>query len=129
MIEQQSAGIITFIQTDHEILYLVLHYLSGHWDFAKGKLELGETLVQAAQRELFEETGLPMPYFFPGLNNCLNTFLKSGETDRKNGNLSLQDAPIARQSNFHENMLVICGCLMRKRIKSLPIKMPKKFWL
>lgn len=58
MIKQQSAGIITFIKNDQEILYLILHYLSGHWDFPKGKLENGETLIQAAHRELEEETGL-----------------------------------------------------------------------
>ena len=58
MIEQQSAGIITFSRKNHEIKYLVLHYLSGHWDFPKGKLEPNETLIDAAHRELHEETGL-----------------------------------------------------------------------
>ena len=30
----------------------------GYWDLAKGKLEKGETNLQAAVRELKEETGL-----------------------------------------------------------------------
>jgi bis(5'-nucleosidyl)-tetraphosphatase len=38
--------------------YLILHYGAGHWDFAKGKLEKGETPQQAAVREAKEETDL-----------------------------------------------------------------------
>lgn len=75
MIEQQSAGIITFIQKDHEILYLLLHYLSGHWDFAKGKLESGETMIEAAQRELMEETGLHAK-LLPGFEKSLKYIFK-----------------------------------------------------
>lgn len=29
-----------------------------HWDIPKGMLDSGETVIQAAQRELFEETGI-----------------------------------------------------------------------
>lgn len=53
-----SAGIITYTKEDHEILYLILQYGAGHWDFPKGKLEKGETKQEAALRELMEETGL-----------------------------------------------------------------------
>lgn len=38
--------------------YLVLHYPGGHFDFAKGHLEAGETELQAAVRELQEETAV-----------------------------------------------------------------------
>jgi len=40
------------------ILYLLLKYSAGHWDFPKGKIEKGETKQQAALRELKEETNL-----------------------------------------------------------------------
>lgn len=53
-----SAGIITYIKQDSHIEYLLLHYLGGHWDFPKGKLEPGESKMDAAIRELHEETGL-----------------------------------------------------------------------
>ena len=39
-------------------LYLLLNYTSGHWDFVKGKIESGESPVQAAIREAEEETGI-----------------------------------------------------------------------
>lgn len=60
MKQEISAGVIVYRRdaTMQEPLYLVLHYISGHWDFAKGKLEGDETKKQAAIRELMEETGL-----------------------------------------------------------------------
>jgi bis(5'-nucleosidyl)-tetraphosphatase len=53
-----SAGVVTYIKEGNTIEYLLLHYLSGHWDFPKGKLEAGESKYEAAMRELKEETGL-----------------------------------------------------------------------
>lgn len=53
-----SAGIITYIKENDTIEYVLLHYLGGHWDFPKGKLEAGESKRDAAIRELHEETGL-----------------------------------------------------------------------
>lgn len=58
MIKQISAGIVVYYQQGNTVEYLLLHYIPGHWDFAKGKLEAGETNIQAAMRELEEETGL-----------------------------------------------------------------------
>lgn len=53
-----SAGVVLYRIKNEEIEYLLLHYLSGHWDFPKGKIEPGENRRQAALRELQEETGL-----------------------------------------------------------------------
>lgn len=83
MIEQQSAGIITFARKNHEQKYLILHYLSGHWDFPKGKLEENETHYQAAQRELQEETGLSVG-IIPGFQESLSyTFKERGKLIKK----------------------------------------------
>jgi bis(5'-nucleosidyl)-tetraphosphatase len=53
-----SAGIIVYQLNNNQIEYLLLHYTAGHWDFAKGKVEKGETHEQAALRELQEEAGI-----------------------------------------------------------------------
>ncbi len=58
MIEETSAGIVLFRKEDSEILFLLLHYPSGHWDFIKGKMEKGESAHDTAIREAKEETGI-----------------------------------------------------------------------
>lgn len=55
---QFSAGLILFYKKNKTRLYLVLHYPHGHWDFAKGAIEKGESKEAAALRELKEETGI-----------------------------------------------------------------------
>ena len=58
MIEETSAGIVLFRRENDKILFLLLHYPSGHWDFVKGKMEKGETYHETAIRETKEETGI-----------------------------------------------------------------------
>jgi 8-oxo-dGTP pyrophosphatase MutT (NUDIX family) len=58
MIEETSAGIVLFRKEDSKILFLLLHYPSGHWDFIKGKREEGESTHETAIREAKEETGI-----------------------------------------------------------------------
>jgi bis(5'-nucleosidyl)-tetraphosphatase len=55
----ESAGIVVYHRSDYQPVYLLLKYSNGgHWDFAKGKIEAGETKETAALRELREETGM-----------------------------------------------------------------------
>jgi len=58
MIEETSAGIVLFRKENSKILFLLLHYPSGHWDFVKGKMEKGESAHETAIREAKEETGI-----------------------------------------------------------------------
>jgi 8-oxo-dGTP pyrophosphatase MutT (NUDIX family) len=58
MIEETSAGIVLFRKEGSKILFLLLHYPSGHWDFVKGKIEKGESTHETAIREAKEETGI-----------------------------------------------------------------------
>lgn len=61
---ERSAGIILFRNTSRGRRYLVIRS-SNHipergefWDFPKGRLEKGETGLQAAEREAREEVGI-----------------------------------------------------------------------
>lgn len=56
--QEHSAGFVIFREGKNHREYLLLHYPGGHFDFAKGHLENGETEQQAAVRELKEETSI-----------------------------------------------------------------------
>jgi 8-oxo-dGTP pyrophosphatase MutT (NUDIX family) len=58
MIKQIAAGFVLWRVENSERLYLLLQHAAGHWSFAKGRTEPGETLEEAARRELQEETGI-----------------------------------------------------------------------
>ena len=58
MIEETSSGVVLFRKENEKILFLLLHYPSGHWDFIKGKMENGESFCETAIRETKEETGI-----------------------------------------------------------------------
>jgi len=64
MKKERSAGAIIARREKKGYVYLLLHYPSSvrakkeYWDLPKGHIELGETEVEAAKREVAEETGL-----------------------------------------------------------------------
>jgi len=71
MIEETSAGIVLFRRENERILFLLLHYPSGHWDFVKGKMENGETPHETAIRETKEETGISDVQFVDGFEEWI----------------------------------------------------------
>jgi bis(5'-nucleosidyl)-tetraphosphatase len=78
MIEEVSAGAVVYYDdlSSATRLFLVLHYPAGHWDFPKGAVERGETEEQAARREIFEETGLRVEGFIPGLRKEIEYYYR-----------------------------------------------------
>lgn len=64
--DEKSCGILLFRVKDGTILYLLLHYPSGHWDLPKGHIEKGESEHETAARELLEETGIADINFIKG---------------------------------------------------------------
>lgn len=72
MIEETSSGIVLFRRENERILFLLLHYPSGHWDFVKGKMEYGESPRETAIRETEEETGITDVYLFEGFEQWIN---------------------------------------------------------
>jgi bis(5'-nucleosidyl)-tetraphosphatase len=73
MITEKSAGFIlisdNFKNSNPSVL--LLHYKSGHWDFPKGNIENNETEIQAATRELKEETGIEIFTLISGFRHIL----------------------------------------------------------
>ncbi|OGZ72468.1 MAG: hypothetical protein A2908_02790 [Candidatus Staskawiczbacteria bacterium RIFCSPLOWO2_01_FULL_38_12b] len=57
--------------------YLLLHYQSGHWEFAKGHIEEGESPENAALREVAEETGIKDLEIIPGFKEYIKYFFRN----------------------------------------------------
>ncbi len=53
-----SYGVIPFLKKDGEVLFLLVRHADGHWGFPKGHQDAGETPIETARREFFEETGI-----------------------------------------------------------------------
>ena len=91
---EHSAGAIVFRRNKDTILYLLLHYGAGHWDFAKGHIEKGESEEEALRREVFEETGIKDLELVPGFHHTMEYFFKqyittlSGKIKRGNENVT-----------------------------------------
>ncbi len=66
MPKEESAGAIIYILKNNVPHYLLLHYPSGHWEFARGHKEEGESEEITVRREVEEETGLRDIKIIPG---------------------------------------------------------------
>ena len=82
MLQEKSAGIIVFRRERDKECFLLLRYGFGHWGFAKGNLEEGETEKETAIRETEEETGLTALKFVDDYREEIEYFYK-GETVHK----------------------------------------------
>lgn len=69
--KEKSCGAIIFNGNK----FLILHYASGHFEFAKGHIMKGETEEETALREIKEETGLDVE-ILPGFHEIINYFYK-----------------------------------------------------
>ena len=56
---EKSAGAVVFYPSS-PVEYLLL--FSSFWEFPKGLIDTGETEIEAAQREVLEETGLEVEF-------------------------------------------------------------------
>lgn len=76
MPRENSAGAIIFRVVDGVPHYLLLHYPSRHWEFAKGHIEKGESVEQTVRREVKEETGIDNLEIIPGFKEYSKYFFR-----------------------------------------------------
>jgi len=105
MIEETSAGIVLFRKEDSKILFLLLHYPSGHWDFIKGKMEKGESTHETAIRETEEETGITDITFLENFEEWIKyDFQYQGELVRKKVVFFLAETKTKEVMISHEHL-------------------------
>jgi len=78
VVKRKSVGLVVFKRAGKKREYLLLHYASGHWDFPKGGVEVGETEEETALRELREETGISRVKIIPGFSESIHYFFREG---------------------------------------------------
>ena len=104
-----SAGVIVYyteMVNDLPVrMYLLLYYRHGYWDLPKGKLEGQETNLQAAIRELKEETGLEAT-IHPGFEQSLAYMFKdkSGQLVDKTVTFFVGKASTKNVTISHEHL-------------------------
>lgn len=76
MAKEISAGMIVFNPKLKK--FLLLEY-SSHWGFAKGGIESGEDEMNAARRELKEETGITKFKLIEGFKEKIDYYYKKDE--------------------------------------------------
>lgn len=81
-VKERSAGAVVFLPSTAGPEYLLLRYGGGNWGFPKGHVEAGETDVQAAQREVAEETGIAVSSqkLLPGFEDDTDYRFRRGQT-------------------------------------------------
>lgn len=67
MINEKSCGAVIVRKNKNDFLFLLLKYCKGinYWGLAKGHVHQGETEIETAKREIYEETGIAHPIFAP----------------------------------------------------------------
>ncbi|HCU70665.1 MAG TPA: diadenosine tetraphosphate hydrolase [Candidatus Moranbacteria bacterium] len=75
---EKSIGSVIFRRKENgEKEFLILHYPNGHWDFAKGHVEKGETEYFTLLREIAEETGITNLTIIPKFKRSIRYFYRA----------------------------------------------------
>lgn len=99
---EHSAGFVLYTGDPRE--YLLLHYPSGHWDFPKGHVEGAETDLEAALREVQEETGIRQVETLTGFLHAFEYHYKrEGSTVRKTVSYFVGRVPAKEVQVSHEH--------------------------
>ncbi len=99
-----SAGVVIF-RENSKLLFLLLYYPSGHWDFVKGKIEENENTLQTVARETKEETGITDLNFVDGFEESIEyDFRYEGELIHKKVIFFLAKTSIEKIKISHEHL-------------------------
>jgi len=77
MPKEKSAGAVIFRVENSKPYYLLLRYHSGHWEFAKGHIEKGESNEETVKREVKEETGIQEIKILPEFKEYIKYFFRA----------------------------------------------------
>ena len=99
-----SAGVVIF-RHDSKLLFLLLYYPTGHWDFVKGKIEENENTHQTVIRETKEETGITDLDFVDGFEESIEyDFQYEGKLIHKKVIFFLAKTSIEKIKISHEHL-------------------------
>lgn len=59
---EKSCGAVVFKRVDSNIKFLIIQSIDGTWGFPKGHMELGESEIETALREIKEEVGITINF-------------------------------------------------------------------
>lgn len=80
---EKSVGAVVFRRRgENTIMYLLLHYPGGHWDFPRGHAEKGETEEGTLAREVREETGINDLKIIPVFKGKIRYFYRAKEEEK-----------------------------------------------
>jgi len=103
MKNERSAGAVIFFRNNVGIEYLLLKYPQGHWEFARGHIESGESDIDAARREIFEETGFKDLNIFSNFKEIFSWKLRSKKNTYKKVIFFLAEAKDKKIKLSHEH--------------------------
>ncbi len=98
---EKSVGAVIFRKSGEEIIYLLLHYQSGHWDFPKGHVEEREKDEDTLRREVKEETGIEEAKILPGFKKQIRYFYRAKGDEAERLKKQKKSANIMKRVVYH----------------------------
>lgn len=80
---EKSVGGVVYRKQDGNILFLLLRYRSGQWDFPKGHMDEGESEQETLKREIREETGIADISILPGFRTAVRFFYSARGNEKQ----------------------------------------------